>query len=106
VHSQLRFDNLILLANEKHGWSCFPSRRVLALGTCAAKRTPVSTKTSSCSAVHQVISDRYGAPDALASSITIPAEASFADMVALKENPDIGNKINTRSSSFINRQSD
>ena len=42
------------------------------------------------------ISDKYGASDAFASPITIPKGASFPDLVALKGNADIGNKINTQ----------
>ncbi|MGI4828266.1 MAG: type I restriction-modification system subunit M N-terminal domain-containing protein [Janthinobacterium lividum] len=42
------------------------------------------------------ISDKYGSPDAFASPITIPVGASFADMVALKGDPQIGEKINTQ----------
>lgn len=42
------------------------------------------------------ISDKYGNSDDFASPVTIPAGASFKDMVALKGNADIGNKINTQ----------
>ena len=40
------------------------------------------------------ISDKYGNSDAFAPPVTIPAGASFADMVALKGQTDIGDRIN------------
>ena len=42
------------------------------------------------------VSDRYGHSDDFAPPITIPKGASFQDMVALKGNPEIGDKINTQ----------
>ena len=42
------------------------------------------------------ISDKYGNSDDFAPPVTIPKGASFKDMVALKGNSDIGNKINTQ----------
>jgi type I restriction enzyme M protein len=42
------------------------------------------------------ISDKYGDSDDFAPPVTIPKGASFKDMVALKNNSDIGGKINTR----------
>ena len=42
------------------------------------------------------ISDKYGNSNDFAPAVTIPFGASFKDMVALKGNPDIGNKINTQ----------
>lgn len=42
------------------------------------------------------ISDKYGNSDDFAPPITIPKGASFQDMVALKGNPEIGDKINTQ----------
>jgi len=42
------------------------------------------------------ISDRYGNKQSFAPPVIIPKGASFKDMVALKGNPDIGNKINTQ----------
>ena len=42
------------------------------------------------------ISDKYGRSDDFAPSVTIPRGASFADMIALKGKPDIGDKINTQ----------
>src|SRR5271169_5732334 len=42
------------------------------------------------------ISDKYGNSDDFAPPVTIPKEASFKDMVALKGDSDIGNKINTQ----------
>jgi type I restriction enzyme M protein len=42
------------------------------------------------------ISDKYGDSDDFAPPVTIPKGASFKDMVALKSNSDIGNKINTQ----------
>lgn len=41
------------------------------------------------------ISDKYGNTENFASPVVIPKGASFKNMVALKGNPDIGNKINT-----------
>lgn len=41
------------------------------------------------------ISDKYGNSNNFAPPVVIPKGASFKDMVALKGNPDIGNKINT-----------
>jgi type I restriction enzyme M protein len=41
------------------------------------------------------VSDKYGDSDDFAPPVTIPKGASFKDMVALKGDPDIGNKINT-----------
>jgi type I restriction enzyme M protein len=41
------------------------------------------------------ISDKYGKGDAFAQPVVIPKGASFADMVALKGKPDIGERINT-----------
>jgi len=42
------------------------------------------------------ISDKYGASADFAPPVVIPEGASFADMVALKGKPDIGDKINTQ----------
>ena len=42
------------------------------------------------------VSDKYGNSDDFAPPVTIPEGASFKDMVALKGDPDIGNKINTQ----------
>lgn len=42
------------------------------------------------------ISDKYGDSDDFAPPVTIPKGASFKDMVALKGDSDIGNKINTQ----------
>ena len=42
------------------------------------------------------ISDKYGNSADFAPPVTIPKGASFADMVALKGKPDIGDKINTQ----------
>ncbi len=42
------------------------------------------------------VSDKYADSDDFAPPVTIPKGASFRDMVALKGNPDIGNKINTQ----------
>jgi type I restriction enzyme M protein len=42
------------------------------------------------------ISDKYGNSKNFAPPVIIPKGASFKDMVALKGNPDIGNKINTQ----------
>ncbi|MFZ0304352.1 MAG: type I restriction-modification system subunit M N-terminal domain-containing protein [Terracidiphilus sp.] len=42
------------------------------------------------------ISDKYGDSDDFAPPVVIPKGASFKDMVALKGNSDIGNKINTQ----------
>ena len=42
------------------------------------------------------ISDKYGNSDAFAPPVVIPKGASFTDMVALKGNPNIGDKINTQ----------
>src|ERR1700716_622302 len=42
------------------------------------------------------ISDKYGNSDDFAPPVTIPKGASFADMIALKGKPDIGDKINTQ----------
>jgi type I restriction enzyme M protein len=42
------------------------------------------------------ISDKYGASTDFAPPVTIPKGASFADMVALKGKPDIGDRINTQ----------
>ncbi len=42
------------------------------------------------------VSDKYGNSDDFAPPITIPKGASFQDMVALKGNPEIGDKINTQ----------
>ena len=42
------------------------------------------------------ISDKYGNTDDFAPPVTIPAGASFRDMVALKGKSDIGDKINTQ----------
>lgn len=42
------------------------------------------------------ISDKYAGSDDFAPSVVIPKGASFKDMVALKGNSDIGNKINTK----------
>ena len=42
------------------------------------------------------VSDKYADSDDLEPPITIPAGASFRDMVALKGNPEIGDLINTR----------
>lgn len=42
------------------------------------------------------ISDKYGKSDAFEPPVTIPKGASFDDMVALKGQPDIGDRINTQ----------
>ncbi|ROL84129.1 type I restriction-modification system subunit M [Pseudomonas chlororaphis] len=42
------------------------------------------------------ISDKYGNSDDFAPPVNIPPGASFKDMIALKGNADIGNKINTQ----------
>ena len=42
------------------------------------------------------ISDKYGASDDFAPPVTIPKGASFKDMIALKGDSDLGNKINTQ----------
>ncbi len=42
------------------------------------------------------ISDKYGNSDDFAPPVTIPKGASFTDMVKLKGNSDIGDKINTQ----------
>ena len=42
------------------------------------------------------ISDKYGNTDDFAPPVTIPKGASFKDMIALKNDSDIGNKINTQ----------
>lgn len=42
------------------------------------------------------ISDKYGNSENFAPPVIIPKGASFKDMVALRGNPDIGNKINTQ----------
>jgi type I restriction enzyme M protein len=42
------------------------------------------------------ISDKYGDSDDFAPPVVIPKGAGFKDMVALKGNSDIGNKINTQ----------
>jgi type I restriction enzyme M protein len=42
------------------------------------------------------VSDKYGNSDDFAPPVTIPKGASFGDMVALKGDSDIGNKINTQ----------
>jgi type I restriction enzyme M protein len=42
------------------------------------------------------VSDKYGDSDDFAPSVVIPKGASFKDMVALKGDSDIGNKINTQ----------
>ncbi len=42
------------------------------------------------------ISDKYGESDDFAPPVTIPAGASFNDMIALKGKSDIGDKINTQ----------
>jgi type I restriction enzyme M protein len=42
------------------------------------------------------VSDKYGDSDDFAPPVKIPKGASFKDMVALKGNSDIGNKINTQ----------
>ncbi|HEV8240386.1 MAG TPA: class I SAM-dependent DNA methyltransferase [Thermoanaerobaculia bacterium] len=42
------------------------------------------------------VSDKYAHYDGFEPPIVIPAGASFQDMVALKGDPDIGNKINTQ----------
>ena len=42
------------------------------------------------------VSDKYGDSDDFAPPVTIPNGASFKDMVALKGDSDIGNKINTQ----------
>src|ERR1700737_2755286 len=42
------------------------------------------------------VSDKYANYDGFEPPIVIPKGASFKDMVALKGNPDIGNKINTQ----------
>lgn len=42
------------------------------------------------------ISDKYGNTENFAPPVVIPKGASFNDMIALKGNPDIGNKINTQ----------
>ena len=42
------------------------------------------------------VSDKYGDSDDFAPPVSIPKGASFKDMIALKGDPDIGNKINTQ----------
>jgi len=42
------------------------------------------------------ISDKYGNSENFSQPVIIPKGASFKDMIALKGNPDIGNKINTQ----------
>src|SRR3989440_6388213 len=42
------------------------------------------------------ITDKYGNSNDFASPVTIPKDASFKDMIALKGKPDIGDKINTQ----------
>src|SRR5271163_2945471 len=42
------------------------------------------------------VSDKYGNSDDFAPPVTIPKGASFNDMVALKGDSDVGNKINTQ----------
>jgi type I restriction enzyme M protein len=42
------------------------------------------------------ISDKYAGSDEFAPPVTIPAGASFTDMIALKGRSDIGDKINTQ----------
>jgi type I restriction enzyme M protein len=42
------------------------------------------------------VSDKYGDSDDFAPPVTIPKGASFKDMVALKGDSDVGNKINTQ----------
>jgi type I restriction enzyme M protein len=42
------------------------------------------------------ISDKYGDSDDFAPPVVIPKGAAFADMVALKGKPDIGDRINTQ----------
>ena len=42
------------------------------------------------------ISDKYGNSDDFAPPVTIPKDASFTDMIALKGRSDIGEKINTQ----------
>ena len=42
------------------------------------------------------ISDKYANSDHFEPPVVIPKGASFADMVALKGKPDIGDKINTQ----------
>lgn len=42
------------------------------------------------------ISDKYGNSSDFAPSVVIPRGASFADMIALKGRPDIGDRINTQ----------
>src|ERR1035437_8471606 len=42
------------------------------------------------------VSDKYGDSDDFAPPVTIPKGASFKDMIALKGNSDIGDKINTQ----------
>src|ERR1700724_1539517 len=42
------------------------------------------------------VSDKYGDYDGFEPPIVIPKGASFKDMVALKGDADIGNKINTQ----------
>jgi type I restriction enzyme M protein len=42
------------------------------------------------------VSDKYGDSDDFAPPVTIPKGAGFKDMVALKGNAEIGEKINTQ----------
>src|SRR5947199_5365734 len=42
------------------------------------------------------VSDKYGDSDDFAPPVTIPKGASFKDMIALKGNSGIGDKINTQ----------
>src|SRR5258705_13038169 len=42
------------------------------------------------------VSDKYGDSDDFAPPVVIPKGASFKDMVALKGDSDMGNKINTQ----------
>ncbi|MEZ5599111.1 MAG: hypothetical protein R3E84_22505 [Pseudomonadales bacterium] len=45
------------------------------------------------------VSDKYADSDDFAPPVTIPPGASFKDMLNLRSKDDIGDKINTRSSS-------
>lgn len=42
------------------------------------------------------VSDKYDDDDGFEPPVTIPKSTGFRDMVALKDNPDIGNLINTQ----------
>jgi type I restriction enzyme M protein len=49
----------------------------------------------------EYISDKYSNSDDFAPSVVIPKRASFRNMVALKGEADIGDKINTQISTHL-----